>query len=614
MRRNSSNSTHYIKGLDGLRAVAVLMVLGYHLFPSLFPGGYLGVDIFFVISGFLITSLLITERARTGSIRLRKFWARRVRRLLPALLAVISITCAIALFVRGDVLVGIGRQILGALSFSNNWIEIAAGANYFDSTAAHLFTNFWSLAVEEQFYVIWPLAVIVLVGVPWFAQRSRLAIAVSCSIAIISAALMAVLFDTTNGTRVYYGTDTHLFGLMIGAALAFWNRSKARQYALRRLNQPFWWLAHKKRVQVIGNLALVGLVALMLAMPDTSAVAYYGGLVFTSILAGVVIVATTSKRGALQQLFAWRPLVWTGVRSYGIYLWHWPLLVLFGYMLPSSLDQWAVSTLVLAISFACAAASYRFIEIPIQRGGFRVILGRSTQRVADAGDARLRWRFQPYVGTATCLLVISLAVGAVISAPSKTQAQLRVEAGQRAINHAQAMSKNQSVAGAATSPLQLKPVVTGSDMTVIGDSVTLAAAPVLQARFPGILIDAEISRSMRRGGLETIENLNATGSLRNVVVVALATNGYFGADNLDKVVAELGNRRVVFVTAHVDREWTASNNDDLHKLAQRYRNVAIAEWDTAISPHAEDLGPDGIHPTAQGAILYADSLAQALGQ
>lgn len=613
MRRNST--THYIKGIDGLRALAILAVLGYHLLPRVFPGGYIGVDIFFVISGFLITSLLITEWARTGSIHLRKFWTRRARRLLPALLVTIGVISATALFVRGDILVSIGRQILGALTFSNNWVEIAAGANYFDSTTTHLFTNFWSLAVEEQFYVVWPFVVLLLVGVPWMVRHSKTAVLVSLLIAMVSIVLMATMFEGTNATRVYYGTDTHLFGLMIGAALAFWNRSKTKQYALRRLSRPFWWLADKKGVQVLGMLALIGLVILMVTMPDSSSLTYTGGLASVSVLAAMVIIAVTGKGGMVQQIFTWHPLEWTGVRSYGIYLWHWPLLVLFGHALPTTVSQWIAPVLALVASFVCAALSYRYIEAPILQSGFRAVLERSIKRKTADSSARSLWRLAPHAGLIASPLVIGLAIGAVISAPSKTQAQLRVEAGQQAIRQARTASspgpKTQAVAGAQTSK---HTPVTGDDITVVGDSVSLAAAPALQQRFPGILINAEVSRSMRRGGLETIENLDAAGSLRKVVVVALATNGYFGADNLERVVSELGDRRIVFVTAHVDREWTIPNNDDLHKLASEHSNVTVAEWDAAISPHPEDLSGDGIHPSVQGGLIYTDAIARALGQ
>lgn len=544
---------------------------------------------------------------------------RRARRLLPALLVTIAVTCALAFFIRGDVLVGIGRQIMGVLTFSNNWVEVAAGANYFDANNTHLFTNFWSLAVEEQFYLVWPLMIVTMVGVNWFAERSKIAILLCSVLAVSSSIAMMLMFQDSNTTRVYYGTDTHVFGLMIGAALAFWSRSKTAAYALRRLSQPFWWLANSTKASLLGGTALIGLIVMMFTMSDSARFTYYGGLVLASLLAALVIIATVSKRGPLQRLFSVYPLRWIGARSYGIYLWHWPLLVLASHTLSARTPGWVAPTSTLLLTFLCAALSYRFIEMPMRRHGFRAILGRSIKRRTAAMP---RWKLQPHPLFIGSLVIIPLAAGAVITAPSKTQAQLRIEAGQQAIKHAQATRSKpqplseplaQSVAGAQTSPSPIPAAaITGNDITVIGDSVTLASAATLQERFPGILIDAEISRSMRRGGLETIENLDAAGSLRKVVVIALATNGYFGSGNLDRVIAELGDRKIVFITAHADREWTVPNNDDLHKLAQRYKNVAIAEWDAAIGEHPEDLSEDGIHPNAQGATIYVDVLTHAL--
>ncbi|MFH5822161.1 acyltransferase family protein [Georgenia sp. AZ-5] len=207
-----------IEGLDGLRALAVAAVLVYHLRPASLPGGFLGVDVFFVVSGFLITTLLLREIATRGRIDLARFWLRRARRLLPPLLAVVVLSVPLAWLASTDLLVGIGRQVLGAVTFSSNWLEIGAGSSYFDATAPQLFVNFWSLAVEEQFYLLWPAAVAALVAAAGGRRRTRVALV----LAAVSAAFMAVLHTPgEDATRVYYGTDTHLFGLMIGAALAF---------------------------------------------------------------------------------------------------------------------------------------------------------------------------------------------------------------------------------------------------------------------------------------------------------------------------------------------------------------------------------------------------------
>jgi peptidoglycan/LPS O-acetylase OafA/YrhL len=206
-----------LPGIDGLRAIAVLVVIAFHLTPGPLLGGYLGVDLFFVISGFLITGLLLRERAEHGRIRLREFWVRRARRLLPALVMLLLTCSSAAFFVGGDVLVRLWSQLIGALTFSSNWVLIATGSSYFDDSAPELFRNLWSLAVEEQFYLAWPFVVLLVALVP----RRWVRASVLAAVAIASALAMALLYvPGTDATRVYYGTDTHSFGLAIGASLA----------------------------------------------------------------------------------------------------------------------------------------------------------------------------------------------------------------------------------------------------------------------------------------------------------------------------------------------------------------------------------------------------------
>ncbi len=233
-----------IAGLDGLRALAIVGVLVYHLDAAWLPGGFLGVDVFFVVSGFLITTLLVREHRRTGRVALSQFWVRRARRLLPALVLCVVTSVLIARIVSADLLVEVGRQMFGALTFSTNWLEITAGSSYFDQTAPQLFMNFWSLAVEEQFYIVWPLVTIGLL-----ALSSRVRVGAALSIGFVSALLMALLYvPETDATRVYYGTDTHLVGLMVGAGLAFaWASPRLALFVTPSRWGRFGWIAGPAR-------------------------------------------------------------------------------------------------------------------------------------------------------------------------------------------------------------------------------------------------------------------------------------------------------------------------------------------------------------------------------
>src|SRR5690606_3081521 len=299
----------HIPGLDGLRALAILGVLVFHFTPTVLPGGFLGVDVFFVISGFLITTLLLRELGRRGRVDLPQFWLRRARRLLPALVSTVLVSVSLAAVAGGDLLVDVGRQVLGAFTFSTNWLEVGAGASYFAQTSPVLFLNFWSLAVEEQFYLLWPVLLVVLVAV---VSSGRHRVRVALAVAAVSAVLMGVLYTPgEDATRVYYGTDTHLFGLMIGVALAFaWSApgSWLHSPAWLRLRQP------------AALAAAGGLLVLMLVLRDDSALTFRGGILVASLLTAVLVAALLGPSTLYQRIMRMPPVEWVGQRSYGIYL------------------------------------------------------------------------------------------------------------------------------------------------------------------------------------------------------------------------------------------------------------------------------------------------------
>ena len=602
--RKKSARKPYLAGLDGLRAIAVAAVVLYHLFPATLRGGFIGVDVFFVISGFLITSLLIFEHAETGRISLKQFWTRRARRLLPALIATITVTCSVALLIGGDILVGLGRQVLGAATFSNNWVEVLSGTNYFDASSLHIFTNFWSLAVEEQFYAVWPFILVGILSITVATRRYRVGLWASVTLATASAALMFLLFDEQSITRVYYGSDTHAFGLMLGAALAFWGNAR---YANASARGDKWPSARFKRPQIlqgVGWMALVGIGTLAVLLPELEAITYRSGLVLASLLAGAVVLAAVSRKGNLQRLLEIRWLKWIGVRSYGIYLWHWPLIVLCHYGLPQQ-AEWMTPFIVVTASIIAAALSYRFLEQPIRTIGISAYLSHHLKREITIKDRRL---IAPRPLVPVFVAAITMTALAIAFAPTKTQAQQQVEAGQALI------AKQNHIAKAKVAAHKARPI-TGSDITLVGDSVSLASAPELQSKFPGIYIDAVVSRSIRRGGLETIERLLAKKQLRRVLVVALGTNGYFGDGTIARLLKEVGNDRdVIFVTAHAPVVWVPANNADVRLITKQHHNVYLADWDKAISVHPELLGPDGIHPGPTGGSLYANSIAAAIAK
>ncbi|WP_338751268.1 acyltransferase family protein [Janibacter alittae] len=583
----------HLAGLDGLRALAITAVMIFHLDPDWLPGGFLGVDIFFVISGFLITTLLVRERRDTGRIDLVGFWTRRARRLLPALVVVVPAAILIARTVEADLLVGIRRQTLGALTFSTNWLEIAGGSNYFAATSPQLFMNFWSLAVEEQFYLFWPLAMLVLLTL-----RHRLGLvegviaALVAGIGLTSAILMALTYDPANATRAYYGTDTHLVGLMSGAALAIVWMGPARAYTTTRV-----W--HRHRTRFIAAAAAT-LVLLLVVAAEDRMWTFRLGIPLVALATGVLLLGAVDRPGRLRETLGLAPFVWIGRRSYGIYLWHWPVIVVIGQGIPTNSGSGAFAwtrILAVVVTLALADLSFRFVEGPVRRLGFRgaarriggVLALRSTpgrMTVAAAGTA----------------LAVSLTL-VLITAPDTSSTQQTIEENQARAAALRARTPAQTVGGASSFAMPK-----GDEVDVFGDSITVASVPALEYYFPGVQIDARKNRRWTDG----LSLVTAAGdTLRRAVVLGLGTNDGTDSETIEKVLDEIGDdHMVVIVTLHADRlSRIDGDNAALQRIVEEHPNVALADWDSAVA--AEDLQPDGIHPSLGGAHTYAATIRQA---
>lgn len=347
----------HVRGLDGLRGLAVLVVVVFHLGNGVLRGGYLGVDVFFVLSGYLITSILLAEHARAARIDLRRFWIRRVRRLSPALLSLMPAVAAYALlFARADELGALRRDALATLAYLANWQAIFVHKSYWQMFAAPSpLEHTWSLAIEEQFYLLWPLVVVLLLGVLRLSRRSFFWVTLACALA--SAASLWLRFDPEDTARAYFGTDTRAAAILLGAA-----------YASRPLHAPLpTWLR-----EGLGVFALLGLGLLCVWLEGRDPWLYHGGFWLTE-LATLVLIACANARGSsvVERLLALRPLTYLGTISYGVYLWHWPI---FCVLTPERLHLpgWSLVGLRLGLTLAIAVVSYRFFERPIREHGLRV--------------------------------------------------------------------------------------------------------------------------------------------------------------------------------------------------------------------------------------------------
>lgn len=582
-RASGEQPRRYVPGLNGLRALAVLLVVVYHVHGGWFPGGFLGVDVFFVISGYLITDLLQAEWARAQRLALREFWARRARRLVPALVVMVTVTVTAAALVDHRLLTGIRGDVLAAATFTSNWWQIVTHASYFaDQGQQPLLRHLWSLGVEEQFYLVWPVLLAVLFRV---VRSPRARVAVVLVVAGASLVAMAVLFQSgVDNSWLYLGTDTHAFGLLAGAALAL-------ALPTRRLVRG---VLPGIRPDVVAVAGLVALAVVAVTLHSDQALLYRGGFAVATLAAVAMIVGVAHGSGRVGRVFEWAPLRWLGVRSYGIYLWHWPLLVILEsrVVAESFAGRLVLLVVVAALAVVCAALSYRWVEDPIRRHGFRWY----ARQIMAGGSSYAAWAGKVVAVAAAVMLAVS-TVAALSLAPADGRAA-QLAAGEQAAQPQ--VPRPPSSVG-----------LPGDGVTAIGDSVMLAAVPELKRRLPGMVVDAKESRQMRSAP-EIIQSLKQRGELGSVVVLGLGTNGPFNSSVLDSIEEELGPQRtLLLVTVHLPKTYQDQVNQTLEAAAHPPR-VSIVDWNAAITPHPELLWSDDIHARPSGAGLYTDLIVNSL--
>lgn len=585
-----------IRGLDGLRALAVVAVLIFHLRPASLPGGFIGVDIFFVVSGFLITSLLIRERASKGMVDLAHFWLRRARRLLPAVFLTVVVSVTGGLILGNDLLVGIFRQTIGALTFSTNWVEIAAGSSYFAGTSPQLFAHFWSLAVEEQFYLLWPLLFIALMA---FTRNWTQRIAITGGGALVSALLMGILVTPGQDvTRVYYGTDTHAFGLLLGVTLAFiWAGTR--------------WLDHPAFTQFSPLIALgsaVGIVTLMVTLDENSIFTFRGGLFLACLLTAILIASLLPENRFLLALAEARPVEWIGVRSYGIYLWHWPIFLMLTALLPAaapdSAMNWTVRALALVLTLLTTGWSYQTVEQPVRTRGFR-------QCATDSIGAIRGTRRAPRIAAGLVAALIVCTVVGIATAPAKSSAQAAIQEGESSFVSPPSAAPSDDTATYARDPEADFSVPEGNEITGFGDSLLVTASGGLARQFPDIQLDAKSNRKWKDAEEIVRANLDAE-TVRRAIIIDFGTNAGVPDEQVVRNVLDMlgPNRMIVVVNIYGTSTFVTPANELLADIVDGYPNAIIADWHAAASANPDMLQPDQTHPNIAGADLFAET-AQA---
>ena len=640
MNRHRMHPRRYITGFDGIRTLAVLGVIIYHLMPASLQGGYLGVPIFFVVSGYLITDLLLQEWATKGTVGFWSFYGRRLRRLYPALVTMLLATTAYITLFQRSLLTNIRATVMTNLLYVYNWFEIGHGQSYFDRfNGESPFTHLWSLSIEGQYYLFWPLLVVLLMMI--FKKRSRIFWLLMVA-AVASAVAMAVLYDPTNTNRVYYGTDTRMFAILIGSGLAFIWPSRELPTDIALGNQI--------TLDVLGGGSLIALIWMFFQMSGQSDFTYRGGMFIFTVLSAVLVATVAHPASHMNRILTNRVFTYIGQRSYGIYLYQFPVMIFYETKVHNIGDHPVMNSLIeVALILIVTELSYRFIENPMRRYNYSQVLTDMREFIRNP-------KFNRVTGTITALATVLFVITAVgfVQQPSKastkqTAVQKTIDKNTQAVKkqNAAALKRQKAAAKAAKAAkasssseqlktkqalaklsasqkkvakdYNLKPQVVlamgNTDLTAVGDSVLLDVSSDLQQVIPGTVVQGKVGRQVTEvPGI--IASLKSQGQLAHNVLVNIGTNGTITDAQAEQVVSEIGRDHQIFwVTAHVPTQsWQNQVNAQIKKTAAKHSNVHVVDWHATALNHASWFASDNVHPNPTGNTQLTALIARRIAE
>lgn len=622
MSQGVTSKPRYITGFDGLRAIAVIGVIIFHLWPKALPGGWMGVPLFFVLSGYLITDLLIQEYDRNGRIDVLGFYKRRIKRLYPALVIMLFGTATyIALFAR-DLLYNL-RAIIGSnmLYVYNIWAT-KNGDSYFDSWGGSSpFTHLWSLSIEGQFYLIWPIIVMILLGL----RIRRLSIGFSMiGLAAISAILLAIMYDPMNINRAYYGSDTRIFAVLFGAALAFGWPSRRMKYIL----SP----RVKRNLNTLGGIALALTIITFFGLNGEWRMTYMGLMFVATAIITSLIAITAHPASFLSHALDNKVFNYLGKRSYSIYLYQLPVFVFFDRLVKHH-DAFWMDIIKIIIVLILAELSYRYVE-----NVFRHMKKSKPWYTAFVSQRSIQI-------TALVAVLLMLGTGYAVSAKETAHAkpkntlEKRLDTNKDRISKAnkkveeQAKKAKQNDSKKAEShnvdpnslsqadrDLMSKYSLTADQfaslrdqrVTAVGDSVMVDVAPDLQELMPNTVANATVGRQAYSIP-DILDSYNSQGLLSPNIIISIGTNGEIGENDFKKIMDIAGKDRQVFwINGFADRDWVGKNNDFLSKQDSQYKNLHVVDWSALVKDHPNWLGDDKVHPNENGSVQYAGLIAKSM--
>lgn len=642
-----SPRSHYVGALDGLRVLAILAILVYHANPSWLPGGYFGVTVFFVLTGYLTTLSIEREIGRAGRLDYPRFVLKRVTRLLPSMLAVVGVSTLLCVFLAPNLLPKVKSDAVPALLFVENVFYIVRKVSYFANAGLPSpLTHFWYLGVVMQFYVIWPL---VLLGMRKVVRSRRTACSAVGILSVASAVLMAVLYDPTGDTaRIYYGPDTRAAELLLGALAALWTGGRGLNLRALPAVEPRLKDAPAWTCDAVALACLAGLGVMCFSLNGYSEFAYRGGMLLAAVLTAVLVSCLCRPQSALAHVLGARPVAEAGKRAFAAYLWHYPLLVILNPATRTTeLPVWGWALEFLLI-FACAEASYRLFEKgqgPREFAGRTMPLGLAVPQVAFGT-----------LGVLCALVLLFVPISAEQTGVPTEMQQMSAEEQQYLAEQQAAAESAQSgengdgseaagegdgsqaepqqdnttfdVSGtyfagtafaaaidqinATSFTVDASTGATNASVILIGDSVPAGAITQFYKYFPNGYIDAQVGRQLY-AGLDVYRQCQATGHDGDVVVWAIGDNGVARESQVKELIEAVDpSKHVYLCTVRVPLALQDMNNQLFKDVAAQYDNVDVIDWYAESAGHDEYFWSDGTHLRPEGAEAYVLMLRKAI--
>lgn len=607
----------YITGLDGIRAIAVIMVLAYHLKLALFKSGFLGVTVFFVLSGYLITGILISEVEEEGTIDLKNFWLRRIRRLVPAVMSMAVVIIFVSAVVNRVIFTKGCKDFLASVLGFNNWWQIFNKVSYFEAAGVPSpFTHCWSLAIETQFYLIYPLILLAVYKLAKSrgngrAKRGLLIAGVTLLLALISVILMIVLFDPQqDASRVYYGTDTRAFSLLFGALLAIlWEYRMVPRRLSASVNM------------VLGSVSFAVLLVMTIAINGSSNFWYRGGQFVGTILTVLVIYTVSGRKTWLSRFLSHPVLKWIGDRSYSIYLWHYPIILLISKGIKAS---WWITLIELVLSVALAELSYRFIETPIRHG----IIGEYLNILRSRPKSRQEKKRQVQVArrslkvmAGTFVLTVSLIL-CMVFVPKKNALdtlQKRETKAKETGKLTEEQLAKQKTKGSesddtiSTADLTDDEILEGLNLLLIGDSIAVDVTDDFYEMFPNSVSDTKIGRITSLGKQVLDSYINEKKWEGEGIIFASLSNSPINGE-LEAIREKIGKDMPLFLTTvRIPHDtFEEESNSKIKKFVEENDHTYLIDWYAASEGHDEYFDADDTHLLLAGAKAYAKCIKEAV--